>query len=410
MKSYRLYILILGFALGLVILGELFRTPQIDWNDSFSRNDKIPYGTWILYHQLEHLFPGEEIEVSEKTIYQRLSGDTISSGTYILLSDRLDLSDVDTEQLLAFVRRGGSAFLAADGFSGPLSDSLGLETSGSLPFTLIQEFGGGGDTARVNFSSPSLRADDPYPLLTSQGMSFIALFDEDSSVVLETTVAEGPSDEKVTYIKVAWGEGALYLSTTPRAFTNIGILAERGGEHVATALSYLPSGKIIWDESYKPESVTSEGESDSSFRYIISREALRLAWYALLLGLLLFIIFGARRRQRIIPVIQPPRNTTLDFVETVGRLYHQSGDFRSVAEKQITYLLEYIRTRLNLPTHTLDRAFIERVSERSGLELERLQHLFGKIDQIQTKHRIMSAEDLLALNNDIEYFYQNTKR
>ncbi len=410
MKSYRLYIAVLAVLLGLVVLAEVFRTPPVDWNDSFSRRDKIPYGAWILYEQLDDLFPENGVEVSEETIYQRLAGDTSEVGNYILLSDRIDLSGPDTEQLLSFVRRGGHAFLSAENFSGPIVDSLGLEVSGTFSFMIAAEFGGDGDTVRLNFVSPSLRAEEPYPFAARNGFFYFALFDEDSSVVLETTVAESSSQRKATFIRMKRGAGVLYLNTTPRLFTNVGLLAERGSDHAALALSYLPKGKVIWDESYKPEDITGGGESESSLRYILSREALRLAWYGLLLGVLLFILFGARRRQRIIPVIEPPRNTTLDFVGTVGRLYHQHGDFRSVADKQITYLLEYIRTHLNLPTHKLDGKFIEKASERSGVDVERLRHLFGRIDHIRTRRREMTAEELLALNGEIEYFYQNTER
>ena len=410
MKSYRLYILILCAALALVVLAEVFRTPPVNWNESFSRSDKVPYGAWILYQQLENLFPGEEIEVNDETIYQRLAGDTTEVGTYFLLNDRLDLSGPDTKQLLSFISRGGHAFLAAENFTGPLFDTLGIETSGTFSFMIASEFGGDGDTVQVNFASPALRAEEPYPLYARNGFSYFVLFNEDSSVVLETTASKSLSERKVTFIKVVWGEGAFFLSTTPRAFTNIGLLGSRGIEHAAVVFSSLPSKKVIWDESYKPEDIAGGGGSESSLRYILSREAFRLAWYSLLLGIVLFIVFGARRRQRIIPVVEPPRNTTLDFVETVGRLYHQSGDFRSVADKQITYLLEYVRTHLNLPTHRLDGKFIERVSERSGLPLDRLQQLFGRIEQMQAKRREMSANELLSLNNDIEYFYQNTER
>jgi len=57
-----------------------------------------------------------------------------------------------------------------------------------------------------------------------------------------------------------------------------------------------------------------------------------------------------------------------------------------------------------------DGKFIEKASERSGVDVERLRHLFGRIDHIRTRRREMTAEELLALNGEIEYFYQNTER
>jgi hypothetical protein len=55
--------------------------------------------------------------------------------------------------------------------------------------------------------------------------------------------------------------------------------------------------------------------SMSPMRFILNNPPLRYAWYLLLLGLLIFVLFNAKRKQRIVPVIEPLKNTSLDLSE-----------------------------------------------------------------------------------------------
>lgn len=410
MKRYRLYILILGVALGLVIVAELFRPKPVDWRDSFSRNEKIPYGAYILHDQLRNFFPGRPVQVEDRTIYQVLANRSAGERVYMFVNGEIGPSGTDTDELLRFVREGGTVFMAAEKFSGPLTDSLGIETTGVLPFLFSD---GADDSIRVNFSSPSFRADSGYHFAFGSALYYFALFNEDSSVVLGSAMPAGEEPDEnetmVNYIRMNWGKGRFYLSSMPRAFTNIGLLSEQGAHYAAVALSYLPVRPVIWDEYYKAGTELGEKRIESPLRYILSQESLRWAYTLLLLGGLLFVIFGARRRQRIIPVIEPPRNTTLEFVETVGTLYHKHGDFRNVADKIILYFLDYVRSRLNLATGEPDDELVRHVAERSGVDYDRVALLFDRIRTIREKDAI-TGEQLLKLSDDVEYFYRNTQR
>lgn len=409
MKQYRGYMLIIAVALLLVIVAEVFRPRPVDWRDSFSRDEKIPFGTYILHDQLDRLFPGQRVDVVDETIYRSLVGRSMSGNNYFFINSEIELSPTDSDELLRFVRNGGTVFMAAESFSGEFTDSLGIETTSILPFLIS----GGTDSIRVNFSSPSLRAESDYVFASAPDAAahYFALFDEDSSVVLGTTRGGDGTDADLmaNYIRVRWGAGAFYLSTLPRAFSNIGLLSRGGPRYVATALSYLPVKPVIWDEYYKAGTALGREEIQSPLRYVMSQEPLRWAYTLLLGGTVLFVIFGARRRQRIIPVIEPPRNTTLDFVETVGRLYHQHGDFRNVADKIILYFLDYVRSRLNLATAEPDDELVQRVAERSGVSREKVAELFERIAAIQ-RGRGIGKEELLRLSDSVEYFYRNTQR
>ncbi|MEJ7677787.1 MAG: hypothetical protein WKG06_07955 [Segetibacter sp.] len=64
-----------------------------------------------------------------------------------------------------------------------------------------------------------------------------------------------------------------------------------------------------------------------------------------LAGLLLYVLFEMKRRQRIIPVITPLKNSTLDFVKTVASVYYNEKDNNGIADKKVNYFLEFVRSR-----------------------------------------------------------------
>ena len=88
-----------------------------------------------------------------------------------------------------------------------------------------------------------------------------------------------------------------------------------------------------------------DADQQSIFRYIFTQPALTWAYYLVLIGLLFYALFAGKRTQRVIPVVEPPRNTSLEFAQTVGRLYFQQGDHDNLARKKIQYFLAGLRER-----------------------------------------------------------------
>ena len=136
----------------------------------------------------------------------------------------------------------------------------------------------------------------------------------------------------------------------------------------------------------------------------MSEVALRWAYYITIFVILLFVLIEGKRRQRIIPVIKPLGNTTLEFVNVVSRLYFQKQDHRNMTRKKIVFFLEHVRTRYQLATNKLDDAFAISLSHKSGYPLEKTKYLIWKIQQIDIAGNI-TADDLLKINGDIEDFY-----
>ena len=418
MKGYRMPVIIGALALIAIILIESNRPRPIDWSPDYRSGRTIPFGSYIAYDLLPGFFPDQPIHTVDLSLYEALY-DGVEEiepvANYIVATNELRMSELDTRSLLEWVREGGHALIAAREIEGSLADSLFLEFS-----LLDQEFLANHATnpeLTLHFSSDKLgdlqkSAIPIVPGIPQRRMiRQISLFDGERSYVLETLDSPFGEELPVTSLRIELGEGEVIVTTIPETFANVMLLEEKGLQRSSVLLSYLPDAPVYWDDYYKPEGVAagSGAAAGSPLSYVMRRPPLRTAWILLLGGLLLFVIFAARRRQRVIPVVTPPQNVTLDFVETVGNLYHDQGSFHDIAARRTASLLEYIRGRLDLPTTTIDDLFIRRLSERSGVGIEQARRLAYSISRVEAGGEF-GANDLLQYNREIETFYAKTER
>ena len=136
--------------------------------------------------------------------------------------------------------------------------------------------------------------------------------------------------------------------------------------------------------------------------YWLSQPALKWAWYLALLGMLIFMIFNAKRRQRVVPIITPLPNTTLDFTKTIGNLYYQEGDHQNIVDKKIIYFLEKIRNEYLIDTTVLDDNFVKKLHQKTGKNLDDIEKVVRLINYQRKSYNLSIEEDLIEINNAIE--------
>ena len=82
---------------------------------------------------------------------------------------------------------------------------------------------------------------------------------------------------------------------------------------------------------------------------------------------------------------------------------------KNIADKKIIYFLEYIRTTFQVKTNLYDDTFINRITNLSGIEREKIHDLFYYFAEITVKESI-TQQELLKLNRMIETFHKENKR
>jgi hypothetical protein len=381
------YVLILVIGVVLLLVIEQSKPRQIDWSPSFAKNDKIPYGNYILFRLLPDMFPGQNLTVSDRSIYELSRTMAGREFNYIFINRLFSPGETDIEQLVAMVQNGSEVFIAASEFEEELQDTLKFRTRSYPTFSEME----------INFTNPRMRNPQGYTTI-HMPTTFFDTFDQES-----TTILARNEPGRAVLIRVRLGKGHFILSTNPYMFTNYNILKPFNSEFTFKTLSYLPIRSTCWDEFYK----SGRTAGLSPIRYLLMREPLRWAYFITLSSIILFIIFEAKRKQRIIPVVSPLSNSSLEFVRTIGDLYYQNRNHRDLAQKKITYFLETLRSRFYLDTIHISEKIYEVISLKTGINRDRISGLFELIHKINLKNEISESE-LLQLNRKIEDFYQNT--
>ena len=400
MKRDRVYLAVLILTLAGAVFVELITPAPLDWTLSFQRTDSRPYGCRVLYELLGELFPGVPVGEVDLPTYLVLDDTTQTMANYLFITDTFAPDEFETQRLWRFAERGNAVFVAAYQFEGVFADTLKLRTGRALTNLPKAVFNNTDDSVGVNFVNPALRSPNDFFFEEGLADDYFRGFD-----TLRTTVLGTNGQGRANYLRLDVGQGAFYLSTIPVAFTNYYALYRDNAAYIYRALSYLPVREVFWDEYYKPNRL----DASTPLRFVLNSDALKGAYWTLLALVLIVAVFEARRRQRIIPVIPPLKNTTVEFVETIGQLYYRHGDHANLAEKKITYFLDYVRHQLGLPTHTVDAAFLGRVAERSGVPPEEVRVVFDAIATVQGKTTLSEAE-LRRVSARIEAFYRQSKR
>jgi len=389
MKWMRGYGVLMLLILAAYMYAEYKRPPRIDWTITLDRYDRIPYGTYILYDRLKDLFE-VDAEHPAGSIYERYNRRTDTGELAIFITRSLKTSRVDDDEMLRFLSLGNTLFLATEGLSTYLADTLGVALN---PINVRFM---GTDTIRLNLEAGSLKKNGGYPMHASWASIHFERFDTSRTLVLGR---DGRAE--TNFIRIRIGKGFVYLHSNPLVFSNVSMLNGDNASYVSDVLSYLPKrpSRLVWDDYF------SAGRSGATtpLRVILTRPALRAGYFTALIAALLFILFRSKRRQRIIPVIPPPRNTTMEFVDTIGQLYLNKSNHRDIALKMIQQFLEYVRDHYRLPTGMLDAEFSTRLAQRSGVEPAVTRAFIRKLNELRTGAPV-NAPDLLALSRDIDAF------
>ncbi|OIQ29706.1 MAG: hypothetical protein BM564_05730 [Bacteroidetes bacterium MedPE-SWsnd-G2] len=396
-KTLKFYsvVLVLIFV-GIIAIEQSVPEP-IDWTQTYSEKDKIPFGTFVLYNELPNLFPESKIRDVEVTPYEYFidyysfeDSTYLTTGNYINIRQNHTIDEISAQELLDFAYYGNAVFLSSNNMPQAFIDSLGIRTK------IDYELEG---TAEFSLANPAFKSDS---ITIEKGISnvYFQKIDTLNSTVLGYQKFD--SINRVNFIKVAHGDGHVYLHTQPMAFTNYQLLKADNKKYAAAVLSYLPNDSIYFDAIRK--SIVRNNNLNSPLRFIFSNPALKWAWSLALLSLFCFMIFNAKRKQRIVQVIKPLKNTTIDFAKTIANLYFDTQDHNNLIEKKTTYFLEYLRRTYFINTEVLDEHFIKQLSQKSGKPITLIKKLVDLIAHLKAKQNC-NEDDLLRLNKLIEEFY-----
>lgn len=393
-KKYMIFLIVVII---LYVVYELQKPKQLNWTSTYHVNHSIPFGAKATHDLIKDLFDDEALTSSYKTIYELVNEENLTENL-LVVADGISLDDNDVNALLEHVDNGATVLLSARGFGGPITDTLGFSVAVKDPtlaydFKAIQEALSGEalETVSLKFGDRS-----EYGFSTIATMSYFGRVDEEKLEVL--AVNEGNEPVLVRHKKL---EGSLLVSTMPLAFSNYFVLNEETTRFTSSLLSLFPKDEAIMHNEYYQ---LGRLEAQTPLRVLLSNPSLKWAFFILLFTLLIFIFFESKRRQRIIPLIVPLKNMSVEFVETLGRLYYRQNDHLKLAEKRVQYWKDYVRGHYNLRIDQLDDRFAKDLANKSGVTPKSINVLLEFIKRVEAGVAINQGE-LMQIEKQLNAFY-----
>jgi hypothetical protein len=389
MKDFKLYISAATLLLVIYLVAQYNKPVPVNWQSTLYYNDKIPFGTYVLYRQLPQLFPGAKVTNTNQNLYDIFHSKHITNSNYLIISKSVALSKYDFKEMVNYIKAGNSVFITAFEWRGILADTLELQTGTEYKRK----------NAGLNFTNSALKRKKDYQFDKDVSNTYFESFDTLHAVVLGKNELDHSN-----LLRFDYGKGHLFLCADPLLFSNYSILNNQGDDYTSKALSYLPAqSTIYWDELQNGDIM----EDPSPMRVFFAHPSLQWAYYISLFSLAIFVLYEMKRRQRIIPIIEPLKNSSVDFAQVVGQVYYEQRNNLNIAQKKIIFFLEHLRTKYYLKTGKLDMDFIDRLSQKTGVSYSFAQAMVNHINYISVQKQI-NDQELIKLNQLIEQFYNQS--
>ena len=459
MKSSR------NFLFAMLVLFVLFCLLQVNlpkkfvWSPTFSHVDKQPFGCFVFDSVLTQSLPNG-YRVTKKTFFQLDQEHAKEKISVLMVVDQQDLKQLDVKYLCNIARRGGKVMVVAsssfdDGRNADtvvvdeLERTFKVKIEDGLYFSLRGILSGLKahdndmyDTIYWN-NRETMYAAQSYRMFYNMvgGTLFVdsvpkvkrlaytlstAGYDyrHDSLYVGDFTSFDTIVDEKErieridtfaikkipTAVSVPYGKGEVIFVSSPLLFTNYGMLEGNTSVYIFRLMSYLADLPVYRTEAYVKTDAMLVAEQ-SPFREFIKRPPLRWALYLALLGVVLFMIFTARRRQRVIPIMSKPANRSLEFIQLIGTLYYQRKDHVDLVRKKFKLFAEELRKTAGVDisdVNTDDREY-QLLAEKTGMNSDRLKKVIRQIRLVLHSEGNISVEEMRSLIDAMDTIVRHAK-
>ena len=397
--------------------------PSTDWSENYDRRGKGPFDLLAL-HELLAARPEGLLTLRDTAALRAL--DTLSGYNYLFIGEYPYYTERQETLLLDFVARGGNAFIGAKS----LPDGLATQLFSEDCYDGATDEYGGEEALYPTIYLDSMNAyrypgGDSFHLVnvrywqvSATPLSFFAeslLCDE----AVDYQVLGGIDTVGINFLRVGYGEGDFYLHSNPVFFTNWFVLDSQQYHYPEAMLEAIGEGPVAWDEASRRYRRSSTGggaverdyeggrnllNGNETLRYIQQNRELAFAWYGVLVGVLFFIIFRGKRRQRVIPLLPGRENSSRRFIDTISRLVYQKGNHTALAQRELTSLRFHLNQRFGL-RWTEGTPPPADLQQRLGLAEDTVSRALSQIRLVEAG-RSMTEGDLLRFYRSVEPLYR----
>lgn len=434
MRNRNRIFIFAGIFAVIIVLFILFRqgTPKrYNWLETYKETSKQPYGTLFIKELLRNYFPEDSTLVIEQKLSDELPVDSTEhiDMNYVFIGEGLYMDSLDVATLLEFVENGHTAFISSKSIPYDLMFYLYFDECNDIYWDDYTYFTD--STKQFNFLHPSLKRSEPFEFsyeyhskVKPYNWHYISDYyfcDQDFGLTALGDI-EVDSSSLINFARIRYGAGFFYLHTTPIIFSNIKLLEGEALDYTNRIFSHLKEGPIFWDAYSRISEATSRRRNrrnsfspdrsisnKSPLEYILSQPPLKMAWYTLILATLLYLIFMAKRRQRVIPVLPKNSNTSLEFLKTIGSLYFLQNDHKQLSVQKMRLFKSFVKEKYNITLKEFDdKTTINRLVQKSEIPEDKVVAILSMYRNIETSS-FVSENTLIDFHKKTDQFYKNCK-
>jgi hypothetical protein len=436
--------IVVALFIGLIFVFSGGDGDKFDWSTQYNEKGKQPFDLAIFYRLFTESY---SLNITKERVTRELPNDASAIGSiYCFIGNEPKYTEEEAEHLMRFAENGGTVFISSENLPDSLMQFLVFRSDcgfDNVDNQAVWTRHSQGISAQ--FTHPSLVSSSPYRLTLPENLSGMSAWQAQnwSFFPLANICGEGnsvpiallgtvtfdksnlnnnnngivnnanSSNTEANFIRFTTKKGFIYIHTSPRFFSNYYMQTEEGLEYANKVLAHFNANKIYWDRvsvvlpKKKNQPAAQRPVPRNPMEYVYAQPALRSAWYILLGATLLYMFFRAKRRQRVIPIIEPNRNTSLEFIKTIGTLYFQQQNHRNIFQKLMQHFLAHLRQRYHIVASTdFTPQFIQRVAYRTDIPIEIISAIFDRYDQINVQFKNKYTELSVSALNDFYVLIQ----
>ncbi len=400
MKKYS-GLIIAGLVI-LVLTGIVFafyrfdEVPDVEWNAPDNFDSKAPNGSYVFHELVKDYFEDQTLYYNTKdTVFSNI--DT-TGALYLRIGGSYSYYNEKVLELVSFLEKGNTAFLIGNvGMSSDSIEYLPKSRYGSYERDSIMNFCFT-DSLGIKFQySHYYKEFSKKALLRYRKLNRI---DDQRTEVL------GECNGLPVFSRTKVGEGALYMFSVPEFFSNLAGTQDGYKEFINYIFDHFDCNTIVLDHPSFDRFSKEMNKIESPLEYVLSDKYLSKAYYFLLFSCLMYLLFQAKRKQRAIPVLERNKNTSIEYVETLSKLFASQNEPTLLIPHIRNYFYHTIKSKYYLEERDPD--FLENLAKKSKVDIEELSVILKMLRRDARSYNFPD-DQLVNLHYRIENFYKKAK-
>ena len=363
-----------------------------DWEERYNYDDEEPQGLYIFKELTNRYF--EDIPVTTNSALN----DSLTHNSLYIQFTSIHLDSVVIDSLLSIASMGNDVLIIADFLNERIVDKIPnfFDDIYSYDSTLIFNITNKDLVSETNYIYKFHNEEFEQKKVSNNLMQGLD-WESDKQYVRVAT-----PDSMALMISFPIGQGRLFYHVKKDFFYNYSYRQSQMFDYTQRVYAHFDPEHIYLLTPltrFNTENYLNSNPLD----FIMSQPALKAAYYLLLIGTLLFVFFGGKRKQKIIPVIEKNENTSLEYIETVSQLFYQQEQH----EKLVTHMrnIFYHKMQKKFYVSPTDPNYVKILAKKSKISSTELQYIMDRFKNLDDNFGFR-GDQLVSLNRRLESIYK----